>query len=138
MEYNPSMAYSGAMYPLSRIKRKYKFNKSWNTTCNIYRTQFWKLKECTYYDPTILAVLVPFSLPAKILAIPKSEIFGFMSESNNTLLGFRSLWMILRQESSCKYEMPRAIPLMMLRRVFQSNWALVVESDNEVNKLNSR
>ena len=39
-----------------------------------------------------------------------------MSESSNTLLGFRSLWMILRRESSCKYEMPRAIPLMMLRR----------------------
>ena len=28
LEYNPSIAYSGAMYPLSRVKGKYKFNKS--------------------------------------------------------------------------------------------------------------
>ena len=28
LEYSPSIAYSGAMYPLSRIKGKYKFSKS--------------------------------------------------------------------------------------------------------------
>jgi uncharacterized membrane protein len=32
-----------------------------------------------YYVPTIVAVLASPSLPANILAIPKSEIFGFMS-----------------------------------------------------------
>lgn len=41
----------------------------------------WKLflKKCTYYVPTIVVVLVVPSFPAKILAIPKSEILGFIS-----------------------------------------------------------
>ena len=49
----------------------------------------------TYYVHTIRAVLASASLLEKILAIPKSELFGFISLSNNTLEAFRSRWVIL-------------------------------------------
>lgn len=52
-----------------------------------------------YYVPTTLFVLTSFSLPPKILAMPKSDIFGFMSISNKMLPALRSLWMIVNRES---------------------------------------
>jgi hypothetical protein len=45
----------------------------------------------TNYVPTTLVVLATSSLIAKILAMPKSDIFGFSSSSNKMLLAFRSL-----------------------------------------------
>ena len=45
----------------------------------------------TYYVPTTVLVLASISFPLKLLARPKSEIFGFSSSSNKILLAFRSL-----------------------------------------------
>ena len=73
-----------------------------------------EIKRVTYYVPTTLLVLAIFWFSEKILAIPKSDIFATMSWSNNTLLGFKSLWMILSLESSWRYKSPLAIPLIML------------------------
>lgn len=53
----------------------------------------------TYYVPTTLFVFTSFASLLKILANPKSEIFGFMSLSNKILLVFRSLWTICSLES---------------------------------------
>jgi len=52
-----------------------------------------------YSVPTTLLVLAVASSPPKILAVPKSEILGFISLSRRTLLAFRSLWIILNLES---------------------------------------
>ena len=86
--------------------------KKWKCGCSIEGT--------TYYVPTILIVLASIWLLPKILAVPKSDILGFISSSNNTLLAFISLWMILSRESSCKYWRPLAIPLTMFLRLAQS------------------
>ncbi|KAG5620012.1 hypothetical protein H5410_005230 [Solanum commersonii] len=40
-----------------------------------------------YYVPTTLVVMAPVSFPPKLLAMPKSDIFGFISMSSKTLLG---------------------------------------------------
>jgi len=45
------------------------------------------------------------------------------------LLALRSLWIILRRESSCKYKSPRAIPFIMLRRLCQSSCTRIAESN---------
>jgi hypothetical protein len=45
----------------------------------------------TYYVPATVLVLASVSFPPKLLARPKSEIFGFSSSSNKILLAFRSL-----------------------------------------------
>uniref|UniRef100_A0A0A9GAG0 Uncharacterized protein n=1 Tax=Arundo donax TaxID=35708 RepID=A0A0A9GAG0_ARUDO len=73
------------------------------------------------YVPTTRPVLTSLPSSSKILAMPKSEILGFILLSRSTLLALRSLWMTLRQESSWRYSMPRAIPMMMLCLIFQSN-----------------
>jgi len=64
----------------------------------------------THYVPTTFRVYALVWSPPNILAMPKSEILGTMFLSSNTLLAFRSLWMILNLESSCRYCRPRAIP----------------------------
>lgn len=56
-------------------------------------------KEETYYVPTTLLVFASIWSSPNILAIPKSEIFGFIAALSRTLLAFRSLWMILSLES---------------------------------------
>lgn len=53
----------------------------------------------THYVPTTIFVSASvWSLP-KLLAIPKSEILGFISWSSKMLLALRSLWIILSIES---------------------------------------
>ena len=51
--------------------------------------------------PTTLVVLASVTLEHKILAMPKSEILGFMSRSRRMLLALRSRWMNGREHSSC-------------------------------------
>lgn len=77
--------------------------------------------ESSYYVPMTLPVLSPVSFPLKILASPKSDILGFMSLSSKMLLAFRSLWIILSWESWWRYRSPRAIPLMIWKRLGQSS-----------------
>ena len=55
--------------------------------------------EDAYYVPTTLFVFASVSFPPKTRAKPKSDIFGFISQSSKILLPFRSLWMILNLES---------------------------------------
>ena len=45
----------------------------------------------TYCVPTTLSVFISDSSPPKVLAKPKSDIFGFKLISNKILLAFRSL-----------------------------------------------
>lgn len=52
-----------------------------------------------YYVPITLVVLAKICSPPIALAIPKSEIFGFILPSKRILLALRSLWMILSLES---------------------------------------
>lgn len=56
-------------------------------------------KKITYKVPTTLFVFPSDWSPPNVLAIPKSDIFGFISLSRRTLLAFRSLCMILNLES---------------------------------------
>ena len=60
----------------------------------------------TYYVPTILIVLASIWLLSKILAVPKSDIFGFISPSNNILFDFISQWMILVESPHVDIEGP--------------------------------
>lgn len=91
-----------------------KTNSAWSHISYVWK---WDIMEgITYYVPTTLLVLASIWLPPKILAVPKSDIFGFISSSNSTLLAFKSLWMILSRESSWRYWMPLAIPLTMFIR----------------------
>ena len=85
----------------------------------------------TYNVPTTLLVLASSCLLPKILAVPKSEIFAFISSSNKTLLAFKSLWMILRRESSWRYRIPLAIPRTMAARLSQSSSLHFVGSARE-------
>lgn len=86
------------------------------------------MKETTYYVPTTLSVLASSWFPPKILAVPKSDIFGFISLSNKTLLAFISRWMILSRESSCRYKRPLAVPVIMFARFAQSSSLLLFGS----------
>ena len=52
----------------------------------------------TYYVPTTLLVFALDSFCPNILAMPKSDIFGFISSSSKMLLAFKSLCMILNLE----------------------------------------
>ena len=70
----------------------------------------------TYYVPITLVVLSWIWSPLNIRAIPKSEIFGFISSSKRTLLVLRSLWIILNLDSWWRYKIPRAIPIMISKR----------------------
>ena len=86
----------------------------------------------SYYVPTTLLVLSCSWSPWNILAMPKSEIFGFISASRRILLVFRSLWIILNLESWWRYRIPRAIPLIISKRFSQSNMDLLVWSTTNV------
>ena len=98
---------------------KYKdCNILWLFNCTIFEKNI--KTALTYYVPTILIVLPSFSLPPKILAVPKSDIFGFNSPSNKILLNFRSLCIILNLESLWRYNSPREIPSIMYKRFCQS------------------
>lgn len=98
-----------------------------NFTNKVKWKQF-KNEQHAYYVPTTLFVLVSLPFPPKILAKPKSDIFGFISESNKILLALRSLWIILNRESSWRYSSPRAIPMTMFWRLLQSSWARFLTS----------
>lgn len=93
----------------------------------------WTLKRTccrtsTYNVPTTRLVFPLVSLSVKILAMPKSDIFGFMSLSNRILLVFKSRWMILNLEYLWRYRRPWAIPSMMCMRLLQSKIDRLVES----------
>lgn len=77
-------------------------------------------------------MLAPISSPPKDLARPKSDIFGFILESSNILLALRSRWITRRQESWWRYIRPRAIPLIILKRLGQSSDMLSMESAKAV------
>ena len=77
-----------------------------------------KTSKMTYNVPTTLLVLASSWLLPKILAVPKYEIFALISSSNKTLLAFKSLWMILRRDSSWRYR----IHLDIL--IFHKQWLL--------------
>lgn len=87
-ENNPSIAYSGAMYPLGPY-----YNISY--LLNIFKSQKRESererRERAYNVPTTLLVLATVWFPSNIFAIPKSDILATMSWSNNTLEGLRSL-----------------------------------------------
>lgn len=74
----------------------------------------------TYSVPTTLWVFAPDSSCWQSLAIPKSEIFGFISWSSNMFPVFKSRWIIFNLEYLCRYRSPWATPSMMLKRFFQS------------------
>jgi hypothetical protein len=92
-EKRPSTAYSGDMYPLPKNIIRKKFKCAEIIHCNKIDV------ECTYYVPTTLFVSASIWSTPNSLAIPKSEILGFISLSNNMLLALRSLWIILSLES---------------------------------------
>ena len=73
----------------------------------------------TYYVPTTLVVLSWVWPSLNIRAMPKSEILGFISTSSKTLLVLRSLWIIFNLESWWRYKIPRAIPIMISKRLLQ-------------------
>ncbi|GER53364.1 tyrosine-protein kinase Fyn [Striga asiatica] len=66
-------------------------------TCSAYRLDVVEHTKAphglttAYYVPTTRLVLASVSFPPNILAMPKSDIFGFRSLSSNTLLALRSL-----------------------------------------------
>ena len=107
----PVIMYSRDMYPLwfgqrriTRILNEYHFEYS--------------SKEA-YTVPTTLMVLSSIWFRWNILAVPKSEIFGFISSSRSILAALRSLWMTLRRESWWRYKSPRATPIITDRRFSQ-------------------
>lgn len=77
------------------------------------------------------------------LAIPKSEILGFISESSKMLLGLRSLWIMFTPECKWRYSTPWAIPPMIRNNVSQfreplelssakclTGWINIIREDN--------
>lgn len=92
------------------------------------------MNDFPYYVPMILPVLAVSSFFLKILAIPKSDILGFISASNKMLLTFRSLWITVYIENSWRYRRPCVIPSMTRTRFSQSNDKLLNESaGNRIN-----
>ena len=77
-------------------------------------------KHFTYYVPTIRPMFASCSSFLKILAIPKSDILGFISLSSTMLLAFRSRWIIIKFEYSWIYRSPWVTPSMMSTRFLQS------------------
>lgn len=65
---------------------------------------------CAYNIPTTRFVLNWFWSPPNILAIPKSDILGFMSASRRMLLALRSRWTTRSLESRWRYSSPLAMP----------------------------
>ena len=82
--------------------------------------------------PTTLVVSSWIWSPLNIQAIPKSEILGFSSMSNKTLLVLRSLWIILNLESWWRYKIPRTISIMISKRFLQFNNELLVWSTTTI------
>ena len=82
----------------------------------------------TYYVPTMWLVFASSSFFLKALAIPKSDIFGFISSSNRMLLAFRSRWIIVEFEYSWKYRSPWITPSMVWTRCLQSKRLLLLGS----------
>lgn len=75
---------------------------------------------CAYNVPTTRFVLNWFWSPPNILAIPKSDILGFMSASRRMLLALRSRWTTRNLESRWRYSSPLAMPSIISNRFFQS------------------
>ena len=80
----------------------------------------------TCYVPTTLVVLSWVWPSLDIRAMPKSKILGFILASCRTLLALRSLWIIFNLESWWRYKIPRAIPMMISKRLLQSKNELLV------------
>ena len=85
-------------------------------------------KKNTYSVPTTLWVLATSCVSSKILASPKSDIFGFILSSRRTLLALRSRCITLIKESRWRYTRPLAMPIIMLKRVVHSSCSLLCES----------
>ena len=89
IEYNPSIAYSGDIYPLQVHKV---LNLAFEVNVFVHACVCEREKEReSYYVPTALFVFASIWSSPNILAKPKSEIFGFTAASSSTLLAFRSL-----------------------------------------------
>ena len=82
----------------------------------------------THKVPTILLVFAWSSFVLKIRANPKSDIFGFISESKRMLLAFRSLWTILSLECLWRYKSPWAMPSIISKRLSQFRSSALVLS----------
>ena len=111
--------------------------------CNNENNEYWKKevlysikRHFTYYVPTIRPVFASCSSFLKILAIPKSDIFGFISLSNKMLLALRSRWIIVKFEYSWRYRSPWVTPSMMSTRFLQSKrLRLVGSATSQINTL---
>ena len=84
----------------------------------------------THYVPITRLVFAWFWPFSNDLANPKSDILGFISSSNKTLLALRSLWITLSLESSWRYKRPFAMPCIMLHLSFQSSCLFFLSSDD--------
>ena len=78
------------------------------------------LLSCAYNVPTTRFVLNWFWSPPNILAIPKSDILGFISASRRMLLALRSRWTTRSLESRWRYSSPLAMPSIISNRLLQS------------------
>ena len=97
--------------PLSWCVRAFLFLIKWENKRGI-------LKENTTYKVPVTLFMFPllWSLP-KLLAKPKSEIFGSIAPSSRILLALKSLYIILSLESWWRYSRPLAILQMILKRL---------------------
>lgn len=98
---------------------------------------FVMLLHYTYYVPITLLVIAWSSFGSKILANPKSDIFGFISESKRTLLAFKSLWTILSLECLWRYKSPCAMPSIIWKRFGQFSSAPLVLSERKQTYIDS-
>jgi len=104
-ENSPSIAYSGAMYPLieinralllSRVMEHIAKNSSQNNKVlkyaliNLFVFEVFVISR-THKVPITRFVFAWFCPTSNALANPKSDILGFMSRSSRTLLALRSL-----------------------------------------------
>jgi len=86
-----------------------------------------------YKVPTTLCVFPSISFELNIFASPKSEIFGFISESKRMLLALTSLCITRNRECLCKYKSPCAIPSIITSRLSQFSKVLLVSSAHQLN-----
>lgn len=86
----------------------------------------------SYYVPTTLLAVACVAFDGNILAMPKSEILGFSSESNRILLAFKSLWMMRNREWLWRYRSPCAIPSTILVLVFHFSDVLLIGSTRNI------
>ena len=94
---------------LLKPKRRERYRKKWLT---MFQQLFWCLLYSVFHKRSL-----PFQNP----------IFWQPCHGPTTHC-FKSLWMILRRESSWRYSSPLAIPLIMLWQVFQSSNGRFFES----------